>query len=196
MTKEKYTFPGPRCPACQYHQSVGGVVTGTHYCNGFPKRRNPRRFRKSDPKYKPPKWCPRLISPPVCRVYGFVNQDAEITDWLLNREATALESGDEQGAYRSVSEYRYRLRLELPLGLTAKQFYDAMEYEASNCVATCAVSDIRNQVEYGEVIEIDDGLKPYYFYYTSFRVIPLPHFDRSRVQPAEPASSEEGGEWE
>lgn len=186
MAKEKYTFPEPPCPGCQHHQLVGC----TRYCNGLPKKRRPRRFRKSDPKLKVPRWCPQRISPPVCRIYGYVNEDAAITDWLLNREAAAAWGGKEQDAYRSVSERHYKLRLELPLGLTAKQFYDAMEYEANNCVSTCAVSDIRSQAEYGEVIEIDDGLKPYYFYYTTARVIPLAYFDRSRVQPA---SSEEGG---
>ena len=192
MAKQKYTFPGPTCPGCQYHQVVGGVVSGTRYCNGFPKRRKPKRFKRSDPKYKPPKWCPRLISPPVCRVYGFVNSEAAVTDWLLNREATAAKSGNAQDAYRSVSEYRYKLRCELSLGLTAKQFYEEMQSD----VSTCVTSKIRNQVEYGEVIEIDDGLKPYYFYFDTFRVIPLLHFDRSRVQPSEPVPAERGGDQE
>ena len=178
MAKMKYTFPGPTCPGCQYHQSVGDGLVQTRYCNGFDKKRKSKRFKRSDPKYKPPKWCPRLISPPVCRVYGFVNSEAAVTDWLLNREATAAKSGNEQEAYRSVSEYRYKLRCELSLGLTAKQFYAAMLTD----VSTCVTSKIRNQVEYGEIIEIDDGLKPYYFYFDSFRVIPLLHFDRSRVQ--------------
>lgn len=178
MAKMKYTFPGPTCPGCQYHQSVGDGLVQTRYCNGFDKKRKSKRFKRSDPKYKPPKWCPRLISPTVCRIYGFVNSEAAITDWLLNREATAAKSGNEQEAYRSVSEYRYKLRCELSLGLTAKQFYAAMLSD----VSTCVTSKIRNQVEYGEIIEIDDGLKPYYFYFDSFRVIPLLHFDRSRVQ--------------
>ena len=178
MGKQKYTFPGPTCPGCQYHQFVGDGLVQTRYCNGFDKKRKSKRFKRSDPKYKPPKWCPRLISPPVCRVYGFVNSEAAVTDWLLNREATAAKSGNEQEAYRSVSKYRYKLRCELSLGLTAKQFYAAMLSD----VSTCVTSKIRNQVEYGEIIEIDDGLKPYYFYFDSFRVIPLLHFDRSRVQ--------------
>lgn len=66
----------------------------------------------------------------------------------------------------------------MPLDLTAKRFYAAMLSD----VSTCVTSKIRNPVEYGEVIEIDDGLKPYYFYFDTFRVIPLLHFDRSRVQ--------------
>lgn len=81
MAKQKYTFPGPFCPGCQYHQLVGC----TRYCNGFPKKRKPKRFRESDPRYKPPKWCPRLISPPVCRVYGFVDEKNEFLEWCLNR---------------------------------------------------------------------------------------------------------------
>lgn len=51
------------------------------------------------------------------------------------------------------------------------------------------------ELEYGEVIEIDDGLKPYYFYYLNYdRLIPLYSFDRSRVQSSEPDPSAEGGE--
>ena len=42
MSKQKYTFPGPFCPGCQYHQLVGC----TRYCNGFPKKRKPQQFRK------------------------------------------------------------------------------------------------------------------------------------------------------
>ena len=105
MTKQKYSFPGPTCPGCQYHHVVGGVVSGTRYCNGFPKRRKPKRFRKSDPKYKPPKWCPRLISPPVCRVYGFVNEESEFLEWCLNRRDY------KPGAHISPSEYRYKPRV-------------------------------------------------------------------------------------
>ena len=44
MAKTKYTFPVPTCPGCQYHQLVGCA----RYCNGFPKKRKSKRFRKSD----------------------------------------------------------------------------------------------------------------------------------------------------
>ena len=185
MAKQKCTFPGRNCPSCPYHETVGV----TRYCSGFPKKRKARRFRKSDPKYKPPKWCPRRISPPVCRVYGFKDQESELSAWLLNQDMTSGK-GIGQKVSPTVLAYHYKLRLELPLAMTAKQFYEAMQFEADTCVA----DEVRNQVEYGEVI--DDGLKPYYFYFTSFRVIPLPYFDRSRVQPTESAPSAEGGERE
>lgn len=180
MAKTKYTFPGPLCPSCPYHQYVGIGVGETRYCKGFPKKRKPKRFSRSDPRYKPPKWCPRRLSPMVCRIYGFADEESEIMNWLLNREAAVAEGSSERDAY-SVSEHHYKLRLEFPLGLTAKQFYDAMQSEPTNSV----ISEISTRAEYGEVIEIDDGLKPYYFYYTTFEVIPLPYFNRLLVQPAE-----------
>ena len=43
--------------------------------------------------------------------------------------------------------------------------------------------DAGMELEYGEVIEIDDGLKPYYFYYLNYgKVIPLYSFYRARVR--------------
>jgi hypothetical protein len=180
MSKQKYTFPGLFCPGCQYHQLVGC----TRYCNGFPKKRKPQQFRKSDPKYKPPKWCPRLISPPICRIYGFVDEESDFLEWRLNR----LDY--KPGSQISPSEFRYRLRCEGTLDLTAKQFYDTTQIESVESV----LHDIGIELEYGEVFEIDNGLKPYYFYYLKHGIIiPLYSFDRSRVQPSDPAPAEKGG---
>lgn len=188
MAKIKYTFPELYCPGCQYHQTVGDAVVRTRYCNGFPKRRKPKRFKRSDPKYKPPRWCPRRISPPVCRIYGFVDRDSELMHWMLNNDDVC---SCERTARISVNEHHYRLRLEVSLGMTAKQFYDATQSEPlSDIFSNCGA-----QVERCEIIEIDDGLKPYYFYcLDGFAVVPLAFFDRSRVKPAEPAPSAKGGE--
>lgn len=162
----------------------------TRYCNGFPKRRKPKRFKRSDPKYKPPKWCPRRISPPVCRIYGFADRDSELIHWMLNdKDVWSCE----KASHISVNERHYRLRLEVSLGMTAKQFYDATQAEPlSDIFSNCGA-----QVERCEIIEIDDGLKPYYFYcLDGFTVVPLVFFDRSQVKPAEPAPSAKGGERE
>lgn len=177
MAKQKHTFPGPYCPGCQYHQVVGNV---TRYCTGFPKKRKPRRFRTSDPKHKPPKWCPRLISPPLCRIYGFADQNSEMMHWMLNRKDI---SSCEQSTHISVNERHYRLRLEISLDMTAKQFYDATRQEPVWDIFPPA----KKHLEYGEIIEIDDGLKPYYFYFNGHDVIPYGHFDRARTQPASSA---------
>lgn len=52
---KKFTFSTPSCLNCQYRLIVGGSVSETRYCTGFEKKK-PRRFRKSDPRIKPPKW--------------------------------------------------------------------------------------------------------------------------------------------
>ena len=63
--------------------------------------------------------------------------------------------------------------------MTAKQLYDAAQTESVESL----FSDAGVDLEYGEVIEIDDGLKPYYFYYLNYdRLIPMYSFDRSRVR--------------
>ena len=185
MAKQKYTFPEPYCPGCQYHQTVGEAVGRTRYCNGFLKRRKSKRFKRSDPKYKPPGWCPRRISPPACRVYGFADRDSELMHWMFNSKDVL---SCERTAHISVSERHYRLRLEVSLGMTAKQFYDATQSESLSDI----FSRYGAQVERSEIIEIDDGLKPYYFYCMGgFAVVPLVSFDRSRVQPSEPIPSKE-----
>lgn len=175
MTKQKYTFPGIDCPQCPFHQTVGNIVSQTRYCGGFPKRRRPKRFSRSDPQYKPPKWCPRRISPTVCRIYGFVDEESEYLDWRLHRDSSA----GKKDAYIFVSEFHYQLRLEVALGLTAKQFYDAIQMDYVSTVIPGA------DLSGGEVIEIDDGLKPYYFYCLDrFAAVPLPLFDRTKTQKA------------
>lgn len=185
MAKQKYTFPVPGCPSCPYHQYVGIGVSETRYCSGFPKKRKPKRFKRSDPQNKPPKWCPRRISPPVCRVYGFVNEESEFTDWLLNRRN--YDPGNERCI--TTSEFRYRLRLELSPHLTAKQFFEATQLEGVHRVLPDA------NAAPGEVIEIDDGLKPYYFYCVdSSTAVPLIGFNPSWVRPADSDSSSKGSE--
>ena len=107
---KKYSFPELGCSSCEHLQRVGGVLCETRYCGGFPKKKKPRRFRSSDPKYKAPKWCPRRLPTPVCRIYGFADEQSRSIEILSEHD----------------------------IGL-------------------------------GEVVEIDDGLKPYYFYYRAKR---------------------------
>lgn len=160
---KKRTFPIPGCGQCQYHQRMGGV-SETRYCAGF-KRKKPRRFRRSDPVYKAPKWCPRRIDPPICRIYGFKDERSEYMDFLWREE---YRTG--QMKTISPSSFHYKLRTEIQLGMTAKQFFDASQQGY--------VCDIMSEkVTNGEIIEIDDGLQPYYFYVLDFvTVLPLTYF--------------------
>lgn len=96
---------------------MGNILCETRYCGGFPKRKSPKRFRPSDPKYKAPKWCPRRLTKPVCRIYGFAD---EVSEYMDRCERLADEKLDDplRGAdYISTPSYRYKLRLELPLGM-------------------------------------------------------------------------------
>lgn len=64
--------------------------------------------------------------------------------------------------------------MELPLGKTAKQFHDSVQAEPLNDI-------LPDEVNTGEVVEIDDGLKPYFFYVLSYgTVIPLPYFQKPK----------------
>lgn len=163
-----YTFPVPGCRHCPHHQQVGSAFCETRYCAGF-KRKKPKRFGKPDPVSKAPKWRPRRITPPVCRVHGFKDERSEYME-LLGR--TEYLSGKKKTIYPH--SFHYLPRTEIPLGMTAKRFFDAREGPLDGILP--------EKVNSGEIIEIDDGLKPYYFYVLDFAtVIPLPYFRIPRI---------------
>ena len=156
------TFSAPSCLNCQYRLVMGDSVSETRYCMGFQKK-TPRRFRKSDPRIKPPKWCPRRLSPPICRIYGFVDKNSELMEFMLRNEL----------GYIHPSPHHYTLRMEVPLGITAKEFFAETQKEYLENILPPQV-----QVETGEIIEIDDGFRPYCFYVDSFAsVTPLAYFE-------------------
>ena len=157
----KHTFPAPECNSCPHYQTVGGL---TRYCNGF-KRRKPKQFKKSDPKVKIPNWCPRKITPPTCRVYGFKDEKSEFIELLRRME---YEQGKIEAIYPS--EIHYQFRQELHPNMTARQIYDATQQKS-----LCEI--ISEKIGMGEIVEIDDGLRPYFFYIVdSWSVIPLSYF--------------------
>ena len=71
------------------------------------------------------------------------------------------------------SPHHYKLRTEIPLGMTAKEFFMATVKEyLENILPSQA------EVKAGEIIEIDDGFRPYCFYVESFAsVTPLISFE-------------------
>ena len=71
----------------------------------------------------------------------------------------------------------YSPRTEVPTGLTAKQFYTSVKEECLSQIIPGL--DVRP----GEVICIDDGLKPYYFYYRSdYEISPLLGFNPTKAR--------------
>ena len=164
---KKYTFPVPGCGQCPHHQKVGNIISETRYCAGF-KGRKPKRFRKSDPMSKAPKWCPKRIDPPVCRIYGFKDERSEFMDFLWRWKR-------QSGRKETVSPHpsHYAPRAEIPLGMTAKQLCAASQEGPLDGI-------LPEKVGIGEIIEIDDGLKSYYFYVLDFAtIVPVPYFHLS-----------------
>ena len=165
----KHMFPVPGCSRCPHHETIGSGISETRYCTGF-KGRKPKRFRRSDPASKAPKWCPRRIDPPICRIYGFKDERSAYMESLWREEYRS-------GRMKAVSPaaFHYAFRTEIRLGMAAKQFYDASREESLRGILPEEIRD-------GEIIEIDDGLQPYYFYaLDGATAIPLPYF---RFPPA------------
>lgn len=137
------------------------------------KGKKGKRFLKKDSKLKPPVWCPLRLTSPVCRIYGFrdaLQERLAFDEWLSIDPAKV-------GWYFPMS-HRYQVRQEISLGLTAEQFYTAAQEQT--------VDEILNgvPVQNGELIEIDNGLAPYF----SMSIIRRPFSRRRRsawsVRPA------------
>ena len=87
------------------------------YCGGFPEKRKPKRFWKTDPQWKAPKWCPRRKTPAVYRVYHYKNDGS-----MLLSNALLHFDGKGHGATAFVSDRHYALVAEGTTQLSARQF--------------------------------------------------------------------------
>lgn len=156
---KKYYFHEGTCRDCPHLNMVGSELFPTKYCGGF-QRKKPKRFKSSDPQYKAPKWCPRRLPVPVCRIYGFIDEMNRAMD-RLNREEFERQKWD----HIIPLPHRYKLRAEFSFGMTAAAFFKAAQKQPLEDVLPDA------DLDYGEVIELDDGLKPYYFYCLNYSTI-------------------------
>ena len=169
---KKNLFPELQCSQCEHLQTMGNIICETRYCGGFPKRKKPKRFSNSDPKFKAPKWCPRRLWPPVCRVYGLADEESQGLDIF-----TRNRFNPKRDQYISVFENRYKLRLETTLSMKAREFVEAVKHGNADEFM------MKAYLQLGDVIEIDDGMKPYCFYYWSWsEVIPICRFNRTLVR--------------
>ena len=104
----------------------------------------------------------------ICRIYGFGDECAEYMEKL------SISNFDPNEPYIYPIGSHYTLRREMPISMNAKQFFQAAQEEPLEEL----LSDF--DIAFGEVIEIDDGLCPYYFYYFGFlKLIPIPIFHPS-----------------
>ena len=148
-------LPHPICPLCDAHyhyegrsaMKMHGTMMYPYECYCIAGKRA-RRFGGSDPKRKPPTWCPRRKSPCELRIYGFISENERLLHTLLSRD-----SGDAT----SPSERRYGLRYEGVTDLTPREFWH--RWNSGDGEVALPV-----EVKLYEVVEIDDGLNPVCFY--------------------------------
>ena len=101
----------------------------------------------------------------VCRIYGFADERSEYMEKL------SIANFDLNEPYIYPIGSHYTLRREMSINMNAKQFFQAAQEDSFEEM----LSDFG--IAFGEVIEIDNGLCPYYFYYFGFlRLIPIPIF--------------------
>ncbi len=155
-------FHTPNCQECSNCKRTGFLDSTTYYCTAGKKT---RRLPKAGIKRKVAEWCPRLISPPRCRIFGFISEEESTLDFMVHHDDGGIINGL---GFPTAS--RYKVRCTYPLGMTAKQFAAALEEEPLYDIFPDA------DLSAGEVIEIDDGLKAYYFYYSYKGKIVPAHF--------------------
>ena len=113
MFKQK-SFAEPGCIGCEAHLDYGL----SRYCGGFKNKKRRKPFRKSDPAYKAPKWCPKRKEPHEYRIYSYADERSAVMARLLETD----EAGD-RGLVFPLA-HRYRLRTEGKTGLSPKDFYE------------------------------------------------------------------------
>ena len=77
--KKKTRFAEPGCIGCEAHLDFGL----SRYCAGFQNKKRRKPFRKSDPLYKAPKWCPKRKEPCEYRIYRYADEQSAVLARLL-----------------------------------------------------------------------------------------------------------------
>ena len=150
---------GPRKPICSgcphdlyYSGAIPQKAMGVtmhpdeRFCTGGKKA---RRFKRSDPKIFVPDWCPKRKTPCELRIYTFKSSN----DWWLHRrlEKDLGKSFPPEGRSCALVQKR-------TTELTPREFWKRLEAEPWQDV-------LGVHLEPYSVVEIDDGLKPAFFYY-------------------------------
>ena len=142
-------FSEPGCIGCEAHLDFGL----SRYCAGFRNKKRRKAFRKRDPAYKAPKWCPKRKEPHEFRIYSCADEQAA----AMARALEADSIGDRDIAFPSA--FRYRLRAEGKTGLSPKAFLEQANAEDD---ASSPLPD--ENIRVGDVVEIDTGLAQFFFY--------------------------------
>lgn len=160
------SFSEPGCIGCEAHLVYGP----SRYCAGFKNKKRRKAFRKSDPAYKAPKWCPKRKEPCEYRIYSYADARAAVMARMFEEDSI----GDKDIVFPSA--FRYRLRAEGKTGLSPKAFYEQANAED----ASSLLSD--ENIQTGDVVEIDTGLAQFFFYCVSIHDFRPAFFDVRRIR--------------
>lgn len=176
MSKKEFrqrSFAEPGCIGCDAHLDFGL----SRYCAGFKNKKRRKAFRKSDPAYKAPKWCPKRKSPCEYRIYSYADAQAAAL-------ARALSVDEMRGELAFPMAYRYRLRAEGKTGLTPALFFENANSSEEDSLFE------GETIGQGDVVEIDTGLAQFFFYCAASHDFRPAFFDVKRVQKTAEDSKE------
>lgn len=159
------SFAEPGCIGCDAHLDFGL----SRYCAGFKNKKRRKAFRKSDPAYKAPKWCPKRKSPCEYRIYSYADSQTAAL-------ARAFAEDEIHGELAFPMAYRYRLRAEGKTGLTPALFF-----ENANSPEEDSLFE-GEAIRQGDVVEIDTGLAQFFFYCAAPHDFRPAFFDVKRVR--------------
>lgn len=151
---DNFTYMGP----APFEPDNTHLILGSRYCKGCKKA---RRFRPSDPQVYPPSWCPRRKRPAEYRVYSYMNATVRYYRDLLKRNGTPM----------SPSGFEYALRIEGTTDMEPGAFQKAMKSQSPSSI-------LGGLIYTDDVIEIDDGLHPYFFHVMDKKVEVLTRFKK------------------
>jgi hypothetical protein len=136
---------------------------GENFCVGAKRA---RRFKNSDPKIYVPAWCPLRKSPCELRVYTFKSAG----DWFLHERLCRSLGRD-----ISPEGHRYAVAFELHTALSPQEFGKRCNVESSKELLQVTVNQY-------DVVEIDDGIQPVFFFKTDHGYKLAPSFDAAAAR--------------
>lgn len=132
---------------------------GHSYCTAGKKY---RMLKKKESKSYPPDWCPKKKSPSEYRVYTFKDIRARCMHSMFSESPIP-------------SAYRCAVRIEGTVDLAPAAFLSKLE--------NTPVSQLLGiEVNVGEIVEIDDGLKSCCFYLDNDKTQYLPYWDSAKAR--------------
>lgn len=177
----------PKCTFCPYYhrhaEACGKKLKGVYlrpfsrYCTGG---KRPKVFKTRDPKERVPTWCPRRLSPCIARVYHYKNPETVFLQNLLHPS----------GSVPVISATNYAVCYETRVDITAAEFQK--EISILNLSERLGFSP-----HHDEVLELADGLHPYFFHLDDELRLHCIHFrkeDCSR-NTLTGFSAEEAAQW-